>query len=370
MDWSRHLANCFAEDYGDARHRFLSVCLKYGAPVRSYVNSRRGPKGEELAVDTAWFGAPDARSVMALTSATHGVEGFCGSGCQLDWLLRGEPARLPDSVAVLVVHALNPYGFAWLRRVTEENVDLNRNGVDFGAPLPDNSGYAELRDAFSPPALSGRVFDEAMKKLADYRERYGDRALRQARTIGQYIDPRGIHYGGGGPTWSRRSLESIIADYWLLGRAQVAVVDYHTGLGPYGYGEPICGSRPGEPGQARARAWYGSSLTEPMLGTSTSEVIPGLTQYIWLRELGPERITFIALEYGTFPRGEVEDATIAENWLYAYGKPDWDDESARKIRRALRRAYYPDALDWKEMVVSRSRQIIRQTLDGLTSSGA
>ena len=71
-------------------------------------------------------------------------------------------------------------------------------------------------------------------------------------------------------------MQQLIADFDLRARKQVGIIDYHTGLGPHGYGEPICGSRPSEPGAARAYRWYGDSLTEPMKGTSTSVVIPGL----------------------------------------------------------------------------------------------
>lgn len=368
MDIDATLSACFAPDYAAARRRFLLACAKQGAPVRSYRNPGRGPSGEDLATDVAWFGARDARTVMVLTAATHGIEGFCGSGAQLDWLLSGGPARLPDDTAALLVHALNPYGFAWLRRVTEENVDVNRNGLDFAAPLPENAGYAALKDAFCPASLEGEAFAQATAAIDAYRQTHGDAALRRARTSGQYTDPDGIHYGGTAPTWPRLTLESIIRDDALAGRAQVAVVDFHTGLGRYGYGEPICGSRPGEPGQARARDWYGPSLTEPMLGTSTSEVIPGLTQYIWLREIGAAALTFIALEFGTYPSDEVDAAIIAENWLWARGEPAWDAEPARAIRAALRRVFHPDRDDWKEAVLDRSRQVIRQTLRGLAAS--
>ena len=356
----------FSSDYADARRRFLGMCARYGATVTSHVNPITGPDGEELATDSVWFGPADAKRVLVLTSATHGVEGFCGSGCQIDWLLHGGPARLPEGVAALLIHAVNPHGFAGLRRVTEENVDLNRNGVDFGAPLPENPGYAELKDAFCPPTMSGPVFDAALAQLEAYRETHGDGALRRARTAGQYIDAKGIHYGGAGPTWSRRTLEAIIRAHGLGQRELVAVIDYHTGLGRFGYGEPICGSRPGEPGQGRARAWYGQSLTEPLLGTSTSEVIPGLTQYIWLREVGADAITFIALEYGTFPGKEVDDAVIAENWLHAHAKQNLQSDEARAIQAQLRRVFYPDTPDWREMVIARSRQVIRQTIGGLT----
>ena len=86
MDMDVHLAACFAPDYAAARQRFRLACAKQGAPIRSYASATRGPSGEELATDVAWFGARDARTVMVLTAATHGIEGFCGSGAQLDWM--------------------------------------------------------------------------------------------------------------------------------------------------------------------------------------------------------------------------------------------------------------------------------------------
>ena len=50
-----------------------------------------------------------------------------------------------DNLSIVLLHASNPYGFAWGRRVNEDNVDLNRNFVDFDAPLPENPGYNEIR---------------------------------------------------------------------------------------------------------------------------------------------------------------------------------------------------------------------------------
>ncbi len=108
----------------------------------------RGPDGGDLSTDVAWIGPRDAERVLVMISATHGVEGFCGSGAQIDWLNRGEAARLSTGFGALLVHAINPYGFAWLRRVTHENVDLNRNWIDFAAPPPENGDYETLRAAF------------------------------------------------------------------------------------------------------------------------------------------------------------------------------------------------------------------------------
>jgi hypothetical protein len=73
--------------------------------------------------------------LLIVSSACHGVEGYCGSGVQVFALHDDEwRAKARDAgVAVLYIHALNPYGFSHLRRVTQENVDLNRNFHDFAA---------------------------------------------------------------------------------------------------------------------------------------------------------------------------------------------------------------------------------------------
>src|SRR5690242_2901893 len=100
----------FSTSYVDARRKFL---LAVDDNVNSYATPARGPANEELITDAAWFGNRDAKRIGILVSATHGVEGYCGSAAQLDWILAGGPLRLASDEAVLLVHALNSYGFAW-----------------------------------------------------------------------------------------------------------------------------------------------------------------------------------------------------------------------------------------------------------------
>ena len=224
-----------------------------------YDNSQRGPTGEALSTDTAWFGPDDAARVLVLVSATHGIEGFCGSGAQIDWITQGGPPSLPSGMAALLVHAVNPYGFAWLRRTTEEGVDLNRNCVCFEDGLPDNPGYEELATAFVPTSLDAASIAAADRRLRDYEQLHGKRAYDVARSSGQYTHPDGIFFGGRGPTWALGTINAICRDFGLGERSGVVEIDYHTGLGPFGHGEPIVGHKPGTPGQARCRAWYGGS---------------------------------------------------------------------------------------------------------------
>ena len=355
----------FALEYRDARERFLDACARAGVEPRTYENPLQGPHGETLATDAAWLGPDDAARVMVLVSATHGVEGFPGSAAQIDWLEAGGEASLPAGVAALVVHAINPYGFAWQRRVTEEGVDLNRNFVDFSAALPENPGYDELADALVPPALDERTLADADARIEAYGARHGvafevlalsrhERLLDLARRLGATATERVVGDGTGLPA----------ADQRLADRELVGVVDFHTGLGPFGYGEPICAHTPDTPNVARAYRWYGRSVTQPALGTSSSVEKTGLAEFGWEAMLG-ERVTFVAVEYGTYPPANVRRVLRQDHWLHAHRNVDWNDEQTRRIKSDIRLHFAPRSVDWQEMVLFRARQIVRQGLAAL-----
>jgi hypothetical protein len=151
-----HDVGAFSNDWREARSKFLDAARRAGAEHRVWPHPLTGPAGETLCADTAWLGPSDASRVLVVISGTHGVEGFCGSGPQVG-LLRGDAGlALPPDTAMLSIHGINPHGWAWLRRVTEENVDLNRNWVDFDAPrVAASSGqYTHPADIYT--AAAGR----------------------------------------------------------------------------------------------------------------------------------------------------------------------------------------------------------------------
>jgi len=365
MDLLDAVKACFPADYAQSRARFLDAAKAAGAEVRTYWNPNKGPRGEDLASDVAWIGPTDADRVLVLVSATHGVEGFCGAGCQMDWLT-GERS-LPAATAMLVLHATNPHGFAWIRRVTEEGVDLNRNFVAFDQELPENPGYDELADAILPPSLDGPEREAADARIAAYREAHGARALAVDISGCQYRHPKGLFFGGTAPTWAHRTQGKIIDDYKLTARGAVALLDYHTGLGPYGYGELISVHPPETKAAPRAKAWFGDSVTEPLAGTSAAGARHGFSTRLWERRLG-DAFTAVAIEYGTYPSDTVvRPALRGDHWLHAQGEIDWDAGETKAIKAALRHAFYPDFDDWREMVLFRSRQTIRMALEGLSA---
>ncbi len=124
---------------------------------------------------------------------THGIEGFAGSAIEIDILrlIANGHIVLPTNTAVLMVHALTPWGYAWLRRCDADGVDLNRNVVDFSRPLPENTGYEELK-----PALFLLDAQQRKQAFADFEQLHGREALEKAISAGQYSDPSGPFYGG------------------------------------------------------------------------------------------------------------------------------------------------------------------------------
>ena len=355
----------FSASYADARRAFLDAAAAAGARIESHLNpAARGPAGEELATDVAWLGPADAARVLVTISGTHGAEGYAGAGIQVGSFRAGFARELPDGTALLAIHAINPYGFAWTRRVTEENVDLNRNFVAHDRPLPENAGYVELADAICPREWTPSSRAPAGARLSAYRQRHGAAAFQQAVSGGQYTHPDGIFYGGRAPTWSRRTLLAIAASH--LGRARrIAIIDYHTGLGPWGHGERIVIHRQGSAALARARQWYGD-ITSTSLGTSTSADVVGDGLTGLEHALPHAEVTGMALEYGVRPLPETLDALRADNWLHHHGVRD--SAQGREITAAMRDVFYGDADDWKEAVFAQGLEAQRRAIAGLTAS--
>jgi len=356
-------ADSFAPDYAGARDRFTAAATAAQGRLERLTHPEPGPDGGSVSCDVAWFGPAEAEAVLVVLSGTHGVEGFAGSGAQVDWLRRsGGASRLPPGLAVLMIHGVNPHGFAWERRVTHENVDMNRNWIDFAAPLPDNPGYDQLAGVISPAVWTDRARPEAEAAFQAYAAAHGPAALGVALSGGQYRHPRGIYYGGDAPTWSRRTQTAIFAHY--LGRAgRVALIDVHSGLGARGIGEQIVTAPRTSDAFRRARAWYGAAVTSTRDGSSSSSPLvgDGLTAAADL--LRHAEVTAMALEFGTLPGEQVIWSLIADNWLHAHGDPQ--GPLARAIKRDIRAAFYVESDDWKGMVVAQFELACRQALRAL-----
>ena len=77
----------FGGDYNDARAKFIASANVANAHVwKQRMLPLEGPDRWELAMDVAEIRSDDQAYLLLVISGTHGVEGFCGSGCQVGFL--------------------------------------------------------------------------------------------------------------------------------------------------------------------------------------------------------------------------------------------------------------------------------------------
>ena len=362
------VAETFSASYAEARGKFLKAAAAAGLQVDSRLHPERGQAGEELAMDVVLDGAPDAASLLIISSACHGVEGFCGSGVQVAALQDAEwrAQAKARGVSVLYVHALNPYGFSHIRRATHENVDLNRNFQDFSQPLPVNTAYRELQPLLLPEVWPPDEANQAA--IAQSINDKGMDAYQAAITRGQHEFPDGLFFGGTAPTWSNQTLRQVLQTYGANAQ-RLAWIDIHTGLGPSGVGERICACRDDPAALARARSWWGGGGATPVTsiydGSSSSAFLTGLMWSAIYDECPKAEYTGIAMEYGTLPPFQMMQALRAEHWLNIHR--DAPPELAAQIRQQMRDAFYVDTDAWKGQILSQARQSFVQAVEGLSS---
>lgn len=365
------MKNGFANQPGFDRQRaqFLYAAEAAGALVTSYAHPLNGPAGESLATDVAWLGAPDARRVLVAISGTHGVEGYYGSACQTEWLHEFAGRDLPAGVAVLMVHLINPWGTAWARRVNEDNVDLNRNYLDFDAPLPLNARYEALHEIYTCRDFDGPKRQHADQLEAAQLQSIGWAEYHAIVGAGQYVHADGLFYGGQQPTWSNRTLRTIAERF--LRPAQVAIAfDLHTGAGAFGHPMLMAIAQSRYPALADAEALYGpwlyTLLTAANASISETGVVAratGYTSQALLDAVPDTHLMQLVIECGTYPEGRMHTALRNDHWLHLYGDPA--DALGKRITQTLFESFMPADKDWREIAWQRTRQAWERALAAL-----
>ncbi len=350
----------FSDTYAEARAKFLAAAT--GTRLESHPEPLRGVELEALAMDVARLGADDADALLIVSSGCHGVEGHAGSGAQVamlrDATLR-ERAR-QAGVALLFIHALNPWGFSFGRRVTHEGVDLNRNFIDFGRPPPGNPGYDQLAACLLPERWPPDADNE--RALMAYGASHGMAALQSAVSGGQYRHPDGLFYGGAAPTWSQQRLRMVLRQHASACR-QLGWIDIHTGLGESGVGERIFACRDDDTAKHRAKAWWGHRVTFTEDGSSTSAELHGNLWHAVYDECGQAAYAGITLEFGTQPQDIVLQALRYDHWVARRRLPH--DVHVETARTAMRHAFYTPTPAWQAAVAAQAREAVVHAIDGM-----
>jgi hypothetical protein len=352
----------FCEDYQQSRARFRHSLetVRRDWPGAGY-HQRTIPGEGDLTTDWIFAeGEKGAGKLLIVTTAEHGIEGYVGTAVLQRIIDRHLGQLNPSETALLLVHALNPWGMAHFRRTNANNVDLNRNFIlDPGDFDPaSNADYGSLAGVLHPqgPAQIGlRAALPFLARLVPALMSMGYARFKRALLLGQYAFPQGIYYGGESiqaeTKWYQELFRELISRY-----GQVVHLDMHTGYGPR----------------------YQMSLVNSSLESRTSQTLEALYHYpqvvntsadefyairgdlidyeyrVVQREAPDLRFYATTFEFGTL--GDSLPASVQSMWsLILENQAHWygcDSEAAgARIRQRFRQLFYPDESDWQTKAI-------------------
>ena len=350
----------FAADYFAARDSFSQLAARQAAWTQRCPIQTSSIAGKELTLDAAYYGAPSPARLVIISSGIHGAEGFAGSALQQQLIneLRAMPP-LPSSCGLLLIHAINPYGFVYMRRANENNVDLNRNCLA-QFPGPVNSAYGTFDPLLNPMSPPGRDLFKA--KLVWAGIRHGMRAGKRAIASGQYVFEKGLFYGGTERQESITILEQLLRRASAENTRQVLHIDLHTGLGRYGHYKLLTDLPEQSHELQQLQKWFGAEkvITSQAKKTSMYPAF-GDTGKLAQAVFDRCRVYPATLEFGTYSLWHTLAVLRAENRLHYYGKID--SAAGRKIKVDFQETFCPADPRWRLAILERGGKVLRQAID-------
>lgn len=356
----------FPQNYAAARAAFMMAAAEAGARLFQYVQPCAfAPGGGTLSCDVAVLGPGNAHKAFVAIAGTHGVEGPTGSMAHTTLLCSGLAQLAPDC-RVLLVHAINPYGYACMSRTNENNVDLNRNFIDHAAPHPANDLYAQVHAIVCQSDYSPEQHARQMAALHAWTAEHGADARNRALVAGQYSHPSGKSYGGRRREWSNQVLQQIAEEH-LRGIEKVAFIDWHTGLGRYGEELLLCFNDPGTPEYGQCERWWGHDriTTQEGFDGARRPSYRGLLFNGLQRFVAPAQFAGVAVEFGILSNEAQEGIFMLDHWLRYGNQAAVPAATLEDVRRQVREAFTPADPEWRRSVAERSRALMEQALRGL-----
>ncbi len=359
----------FLNNYEDCRTAFVRSSEELAKHYKDVdISKIKVPSktDNDLTIDLCYVPAQkESKRLLLLTSGVHGIEGFTGHAVQSFFIKELMPSSIDNnSTGVLIIHGINPYGFKYERRVSETNVDMNRNfDIDDSLFSINNVSYTKINDFLNPTKpfssmdINNILFPvKAVFKIAQY----GMSVLRQAIIQGQYRYKKGIFFGGSKFEPQKNSMEILLKEC-IAYYKNILVIDIHTGYGErnrlhlFGNSDVNDKARVGI-----ERVFKGYKIDGAHNSKKFYTVSGSFTEYV--SKLCEQEQTYIpmAFEFGTLNShktiGSITSLKniIMENQSVNHGVKTKQDQ--KRIKRIFREMFYPSDLKWRN-------EIIRQVAD-------
>ncbi|TMW70916.1 M14 family metallopeptidase [Alteribacter natronophilus] len=368
----------FKETYTESRERFRDLLsqVREKWPDAELFTENVG-REEDNTIDVIYSEAASSNEkAVFMTSGEHGIEGYTGAAAIHLFVDKYMPKVDSSDTGICLVHGINPWGMRHFRRVTENNVDLNRNYFLEPSSIPRhiNENYEKESHIFQPVAPVeeiGKEKTELYEAITKGMMDKGTSGIRGAKSMGQFVFERGVYYGGRSAepsaeymkSWQKRLLDTF---------ERIAHMDWHTALGPTNEVTMVISDRH-EKEEQELQDTYGMENVKVF---SHEDVKGDSTDYFYTlrNDKAPSKKLFSALfEFGTFGtsyEAELREFTtiILENQLYWEGT-DYE-ESREWIQKELMNMFYPGEKEWRESVLREGARAIEAVLsqEGILTS--
>jgi len=368
----------FHETYDECRAHFrrfaASIQKQYGNVEISklIVKSEIDP---DLSIDTVYIPAQnEAKKLIIMSSGIHGIEGFAGSAVQRYFMSEVLDGEMLQNMGVLLIHAINPCGFKYGRRVSENNVDMNRN-FDINKDLfaTKNEDYGKIDQFLNPQNKSkAGYFGNAFFfiKSVYYILHYSMKTLRESTLKGQYEIENGIFFGGSDFETQKGWLEHLILEK-TRDYEYIFVIDLHTGYGERGKLHFL----PGNVQDKKRKALLENLFKDIAIDWPNTEkqfimVRGGFRDYVG--NLIPDDKKYIGtvFEFGTLNSHKIVGSVrslqnvILENQGFHHGYKNSKMEDI--VKKRFREMFFPSSKLWRSQIMKQTSEILPVLIDRYT----
>jgi predicted deacylase len=337
----------FSPSYYLARDRFCRESEVLGWQQESHLI------WEDLSINVAISERLPNRPTILVSSGLHGGEGFFGSAVQLALL---ESGNLATDLNWVFLHALNPYGFAHLRRCNEDNIDLNRNFLLPGEEYQGSSPiYAKISPILNPEHIG--QLDLFLPKMLGAITQYGLKNIWQAVAEGQYDFPQGLFFGGQAASKTQQILQEHLPR-WIGESNDILHLDFHTGLGKWGTYKLLMDTVVTPEQLQHFQSFFGAESILAVDGGKKKYQVRGNIGE-WSRQLlQPRNYHYFCAEFGTYSFVKVLMMLRQEN--YVHHKLTVDHPAYRQTKEQMQEIFCPKSDRWRSVVITKGLEIIFQ----------
>lgn len=349
----------FPENYLEARNSLIKFAIKTNAYIKSYKYKEKGKQNENLYSDAIYLGHKNAQKLIVIISGTHGIEGYAGSACQFKILQEYNIQNHYKDTAILLIHALNPWGYSHNRRVTSESIDLNRNFIDFNS-LNDRKIYKSFIHKYIVSlkwySFKRYIFDFFLILGIIFNKR----KISTIISSGQFYFQKGLFYGGQNESQSNIIFQKIKKDFCFDQKQKVIIIDIHTGLGKHAEGKLIS-DRPDDTYTFQTLSkLFNYTIESTYQKQSVSSSLSGSL----IKSLDDEHKNKfgIVLEFGTIHPFKILQNLRFDSWLHNYANKKYFNQYKEISEKLMKASFIPQDKNWQDKVVEKFYHIFTDLL--------